>query len=79
MNALVNTDETTPSVAMKLLVEKHGSWAVLRALAATLLPKRRVAVRLDDLKPAYAAGYGAAAAGAASQILGAALGTSLKG
>ena len=51
MNALLNSDETTPSVAMKLLVDQHGAWAVLRALAAVMMPKRREVVRLDDLTP----------------------------
>jgi hypothetical protein len=51
MNALLNSEETTPSVAMKLLVDQHGAWAVLRALAAVLMPKRREVVRLDDLTP----------------------------
>ena len=51
MNALFNNEETTPSVAMKLLVDQHGVWAVLRALAAALMPKRREVVRLDTLTP----------------------------
>jgi hypothetical protein len=51
MNAIVNNNDTTPSVALKLLVEQHGAWKVLRALAAVLLPERRVALRLDDLTP----------------------------
>lgn len=51
MNALLNIVETTPSVALKQLVDQHGAWAVLRALAAALLPKRREAVWLDDLTP----------------------------
>ena len=51
MNALANSDETTPSVAVKLLVDQHGLWAVFTAVMATLLPKRREVVRLDDLTP----------------------------
>ena len=56
MNALAKNDETTPSVAMRLLVDQHGVWAVLRGLMAALLrrgrknPARRV-VGLDDLSP----------------------------
>ena len=51
MNALLKSDETTPSVAMKLLVDQHGVWAVLQALAAVMMPKWREEVRLDDLTP----------------------------
>ena len=51
MNAIVNNDETAPSVALRLLVDQHGVWAVLRALAAALLPPAREVVRLDDLSP----------------------------
>ena len=51
MNALVNSEDMTPSVAMKLLVDRHGVWAVLRAFVALLLRPEREAVRLDDLTP----------------------------
>ena len=51
MNALAKNDETTPSVAVRLLVDQHGVWAVLRALAAALLPPAREVVRLGDLSP----------------------------
>lgn len=51
MNALANNDKTTPSVALKLLVDQHGVWAVLRALAAVLMPMRRETVQLDYLSP----------------------------
>jgi hypothetical protein len=51
MNALINSDETAPSVAMKLLVDQHGLWAVLRALVAVLMPMRRETVQLDYLSP----------------------------
>lgn len=51
MNALLNNDETTPSAAMKLLVDRHGAWAVLRALAAVLVRPQREVVQLDDLSP----------------------------
>ena len=49
MNALVTIDEATPLVAMKVLVEQHGAWTVLRALAAVLMPKRRKVVPLEHL------------------------------
>ena len=51
MNALLNIDETKPSVAMKLLVDQHGAWAIFRAFAIALMPKRRESVRLDTLSP----------------------------
>ena len=51
MNALANTDKTTPSVAVTMLVDQHGLWAVLVALVATMLRPRREAVQLDDLTP----------------------------
>ena len=51
MNALAKNDETTPTVALKHLVDQHGVLAVLRGLAAVLMPKRREVVRLDDLTP----------------------------
>jgi hypothetical protein len=49
MNALTTSDKTTPSVAMKLLVDQHGIWAVLRALVAALAPARAEVIRLNDL------------------------------
>jgi hypothetical protein len=49
MNALAKSDKTTPSVAMKLLVDQHGAWAVLRALVGALVPTRAEVIRLDDL------------------------------
>jgi hypothetical protein len=51
MNALLNSDETTPSVAMELLVARHGVWKVAIALLALLARKRRreAPVRIDDL------------------------------
>jgi hypothetical protein len=51
MNALVNKDETTPSVAMELLVARHGAWVVLVAFVALLMRPKREEVRLDDLSP----------------------------
>ena len=51
MNAIVNSDETAPSVALRLLVDQHGVWAILRALAAALLTPPREVVRLEDLSP----------------------------
>lgn len=51
MNALANNDETTPSMAVKLLVDQHGAWTVLRAYVTLLLVPKREVVRLDDLSP----------------------------
>ena len=51
MNARVNNDETAPSVALRLLVDQHGVWAILCAFAAALLTPAREVVRLDDLSP----------------------------
>ncbi len=51
MNALVNKDETTPSVAMELLVARHGVWVVLVAFVALLIRPKREVVQLDDLSP----------------------------
>ena len=51
MNALVNNDETKPSVAIKLLVEQHGAWRVLRAFLALFLAPEQKAARLGDLSP----------------------------
>ena len=56
MNALAKNDDMAPSVAMRLLMDQHGVWAVLRGLMAALIRPRRVlparkTVRLDDLSP----------------------------
>ena len=51
MNALVNEDNPTPAVALTLLVEQHGVWAVVRALIATVLRPQPEVIRLDDLSP----------------------------
>ena len=51
MNAILKKDQATPSVAVRLLVDQHGVWAILRALAAALLTPTREVVRLDDLSP----------------------------
>ena len=51
MNAIANSDETTPSVALRLLVDQHGVWAVLRALAAALLTPAPEVIGLDHLSP----------------------------
>ena len=51
MNALANSNETTPFVGVQLLVDQHGIWAVLRAVVGLLLKPSREVVRLDDLAP----------------------------
>lgn len=51
MNASVNNDEITPSVAMRALVDQHGVWAVLRALLAAVVRPAPEVIRLDDLSP----------------------------
>ena len=49
MNALVNNDEITPSMAMRELVDQHGVWAVLRALLVALVRPAPEVIRLEDL------------------------------
>ena len=51
MNALVNENTPTPTVALTLLVEQHGVWAVVRGLISVLMPARREVVQLDHLTP----------------------------
>ena len=53
MNALLNSDETTPFVAMESLVAKHGAWTVLMAFVALLVRRTDAEKqgRLDDLSP----------------------------
>ena len=51
MNALANSNETTPSVAVKLLVDQHGVWAVLRAFVVLVVRHEREVVVLDHLSP----------------------------
>ena len=51
MNAILNNEDTPPSVAVRRLVDQHGVWPVMRALAAVLLPKRGEVIHLDSLSP----------------------------
>jgi hypothetical protein len=53
MNAILNSDETTPLVAMESLVAKHGVWTVLVAFAALLVRRKGKEdhVQLDHLSP----------------------------
>lgn len=51
MNVLANNEETSPSMAVKLLVDQHGAWTVLRAYVALFFVPKREGVRLDDLSP----------------------------
>ena len=53
MNALLNSDETTPFVAMESLVAKHGAWTVFMAFVALLVRRTDTEKqgRLDDLSP----------------------------
>lgn len=51
MNALANSNETTPTVGVKLLVDQHGLWAVLRAFVVLVVRREREVVQLDYLSP----------------------------
>ena len=53
MNALLNSDEMTPGLAVQGLVARHGVMKVAMALLAVMASKRRKVVRLDvgELSP----------------------------
>ncbi len=53
MNALINSDDTTPFFAMESLVAKHGAWTILKTFLALLVRRKgkEKQGRLDDLSP----------------------------
>jgi len=43
------TADRRPTETLHHLIDRHGTWATLRALASVLLRRRRAAMRADDL------------------------------